>query len=81
MINPFIRFENIHGVEVAINVTKITSVIKQQFTDCNRYCTYVVLDGGGGAYVAEHHLKLQYEEVMEVINDYYRRFNVGSIQI
>ena len=72
MKNPFIQLETTKGVTVSINVTKIISVEKQKYSDCDRYCTYLILDGGGGAYVATHHFKLQYEEVMEIINNWYR---------
>ena len=72
MKNPFIQLETTKGELVSINVTKITSVEKQKFTNSDQYCTYLIMDGGGGAYVATHHFKLQYEEVMEIINNWYR---------
>ena len=73
MKNPFITLENTKGVLVSINVTKIISVEKQRYSNKqDKFCTYLILDGGGGAYVATHHFKLQYEEVMEIINNWYR---------
>ena len=73
MKNPFITLENTKGVLVSINVTKIISVEKQRFSNNqDAFCTYLILDGGGGAYVATHHFKLQYEEVMTIINNWYR---------
>ena len=73
MKNPFIQLENTKGVEVSINVTKIISVEKQRYSNRqDEYCTYLILDGGGGAYVATHHFVLQYEEVMQIINNWYR---------
>ena len=72
MKNPFIQLETTKGVTVSINVTKIISVEKQKFSNSDGYCTYLVLDGGGGASVATHHFKRQYEEVMEIINNWYR---------
>ena len=71
MKNPFIQLETIKGDLVSINVTKITSVEKQKFSNSDEYCTYLIMDGGGGAYVATHHFKLQYEEVMDIINTWF----------
>jgi len=72
MKNPFITLENTKGVLVSINVTKIISVEKQKYSNSKECYTYLILDGGGGAYVATHNFKLQYEEVMEIINNWYQ---------
>jgi len=69
---PFIELINVSGQKVSINVTKIASVEKQKITKSDEYCTYIVIDGGGGAYVATHHFRRQYEDVMMIIKNWYR---------
>jgi len=69
---PFIELINTKGQKVSINITKIVSVEKQKFNHSNEYCTYIVIDGGAGAYVATHHFRRQYEDVMMIIKNWYR---------
>ena len=72
MKNPFIQLENTDDELILVNIYRIASVEKEKSSSSGKYCTYMVLDGGGGAHVATHHIKLQYEEVMEIINNWYR---------
>ena len=71
MNNPFIQLINCRGVTMSINITKIVSISKMQYENSENFFTFIVLDGGGGAYVATHNIKKQYEELIEIINDYF----------
>ena len=71
MNNPFIQLINCRGVTMSINITKIVSISKMQYENSENFFTFIVLDGGGGEYVSTHNIKKQYEELIEIINDYF----------
>jgi len=71
MNNPFITFITTRGTEVRLNVTRIASIEKQRYENSDEFCTHVVVAGGGGAFVACHHLRAQYDEICAMIDAWY----------
>jgi len=71
MKNPFISFITTRGTEVRLNVTRIASIAKQRFSNSDEFCTYVIVAGGGGAFIADHHLKAQYNEICAIVDEWY----------
>ena len=70
MKNPMIQALNIKGKRVSLNVSLLTSFSEEIDRDGRPY-TWVVMNGGGGQYIASHSIDMTYDQFSRLVNDFY----------
>ena len=58
------------GKRLALNMQRLASYEEMTCVDGSSF-TYIVIDGGGGAYIASHNIAMTYDQFSSLVSDFY----------